>query len=380
MSLNLFRLGRKARASADSSVTFNGRRYFNIDGTTLTKPTGLGDPRSNGAVVSCVQKIVSRSLEIPYISTDRSVQRVLDSPSWLKSVDSQMFWRRIYEEILYDGEAGIFRAASGGLRVGKVQEDATPEGSRVMRSFLTPALGDVDSETLRVDDADVCRLRWSESGVRAWEICRTDALAYAELMDDLYQEGKFARRVTQEIVYDEHFNDPDGLDEQLEEIYSKMRSGRKQQVPTLRRGVSFESKPIPESPPHAERLTEALAGVARVYGVPLQLLNTGLERHTVDEADAHLLRDSVLPLVRSVASGLTKIFGRPVEVDMRKVGLPSRTGIAGLVMQLSQSGVMTIDEVREQIGLPPIGDERGDEFPTTAGAGDREGDTSDDED
>lgn len=337
--------------------------------------------RSSGAVVACVQKIVSRAVEIPFMSSNPAAERVLRDPSWLLSVDREMFWRRVYEGMLYDGEVAVYRTASGKLRVGKTDGSAIITGdgaeTRVSRSFRTRRMGDEDEETFDVQDTDICRLFWAEDGMTPWRLIQKEAAAYAESTDDLYQEAQKARRMAAEVDINEALQEIDQLDEKLDEFQQALKNGQKQRIYPFPKGVNIKPVQFGHDAPHDERLRVSLAGIARVYGVPLQLLNAGVDRQTVDEADAHLLRDAVVPLVRSVASGLTKVFRADVQPDMRKVGLPSRTGIAGLMMKLSQTGVLTINEIREQVGYPPM--EGGDEFPETAGAGSRSESGNDDE-
>lgn len=346
--------------------------------------TGYG-PRSNGSVVSCVSRIVSRALEIPYVSRDPEVQNVLDNPSWMKSVDPRMMWSRLYECVLYDGNGAILLTASNKLRVGQVQGVATVEERKMMnpmtgkeevtsmitRSFRTQRIGDASTETIQVSEPDVCRIHWSESMDSPWQVISKEAMAYSEMMDDLYQEGKHARRITNEIEFTDTFSDPSMVDEKLSEMNKLLNSGRKYITVALAKGVNYSPRQPVSSPDHGGRVGVSLASVARVYGVPLQLLQSGVWRQSIDQSDAHLLRDAVLPLVNDVAAGLSKIFKSEVKVDMRKVGLPSRTGTAGLLMQLGQSGVLTINEIREQAGFDPI--EGGDVLPQTAGAAERPG-------
>lgn len=375
MNLKFWQRKPQASTGGPSSLVIEGRKYFTLDGSPIAGANG-GTGRANGAVVACVSKIVSRAIEIPFVSTDPSVQRVLDAPSWLKSVDAAKFWERLYETVLYDGEATVFRASTGTLRIGRASSGLVIEGSgteteRIYRDVQTRMIGDQDEETIRVGEPDLCRVRWSDSAERPWSVCRKDALAYAELMDDLYQEGRFSRRITEEVEFTDAFTSKEAADEKLAEIQGILTNGRKQQSVALMKGMHFMPRHGVSSPPHEERLTQALLGVARVFGVPLQLLGVAQAKRevSIEEADAQLLRDAVIPLARKVASGLAKVFSRPVQVDMRQVGLPSRTGVAGLMMQLSQTGVLTINEIREQVGYGPT--DGGDEFPTTAGAGDR---------
>ena len=353
------------------------RKFWHKIGTDsayVLSPTGpsANSARSNSAAVACVEKIIGRAVEIPFTSNNPSAERVLRNPSWMLSVDTIMFWRRVYEHILYDGDAAIMRMASGSLRVGRTDGAAVVSGdgnnTTITRPFRTQKIGDEDDELINVREPDICRLFWAEKGMTPWRLIQEEAIAYKESMDDLYQEAKKARRVSAELDVADALQEQDQLEEKMEEFQRSTNTGSKQMIVPLDKGVEY--KPINFGPaaPHDERVRVTLAGVARVYGVPIQLLNAGVDRQTVDEADAHLLRDAVIPLVRKVAAGLSKIFRAEVKPDMSKVGLPSRTGVAGLMMTLSQTGVLTVDEIREQVGFEPLGDERGGEFPQAAGA------------
>lgn len=391
MNIKFWQRGNRSRARASGGRPSTLGFWKDVqDDEQVYAYQGNRGVRNNGAIVSCVQKIVSRAIEIPFMSENRDAQRVLSNPSWLKSLDPVMFWRRLYETVLYDGDAAVYRASSGLLRIGRTQGVANLRESGGMtlveRTFRTKDIGDVNSVTLNVSDADVCRINWVDNegwtGKSPYEVCRKDADAYQEAMDGLYQEVKFARRISGEIDVNEWFNDKAELEEALKEFNDLLKSGRKNLYSILHKGVNFKPSQHPASPPHEELLTQSLAGVARVYGVPLQLLGAGdgmANRLTVDEADAHLTRDAVQPIVRQVAGGLSRILDAEVKPDMRNVALPSKTGMAGLTMQLAQSGVLTVNDIRRQIGFEPLEDERGDQFPQTAGAAERDnGGKSDD--
>lgn len=361
-----------------------GRRLWTSiesGGGSYLSGSNIGSPRGNGAVVACVQRIVSRAIEIPFMAESDSAQRVLDAPSWMKSVDSVKMWRRLYECVLYEGNGAVMRTAGGLLRVGQVDGDAIitrmeTGQDRIARDFRTKAIGDVETETVRVQEPDVCRINWAEDCTRPWDVVRKEAMAYAELMDDMYQAAHHGKKVVGMVKQTEVFQDANRADESLKQFREQLQSSRKYMTGALEKGLDYSTVPLPSI--EGSDAAEALAAVARVYGVPLMLLQAGAWRMNIDQADAHLLRDAVIPLVSSVASGLTKIFGEKVKPDMRAVGLPSRSGTPGVMMTLSQTGVMTINEIREQVGLPPMED--GDVLPQTAGAAERPGGSQDERD
>ena len=323
--------------------------------------------RKNGAVVSCVERIVSRAVEIPFSSTSSRGRTILRDPSSLPTLTDRMFYRRLFETVLYDGEAAVVMTPSGRLRVGTVSN------SVINNSEMWTVTSQMDdrsaSEDITVRAADIGIVRWNDSGEKPYNIFQKEAIAYQECVDDMYQEAAHARKVTHEVELGELFDDSERVRENLKAVREKLKTSRKYQMPVLSPGLKIQTRYPPTAAPHKERLTESLAAVARVYGVPLPLVMTGQSRATIDDSDSHLLRDAVLPLVGDVASALARVIGERVFPDLRRVGLPSKSGMAGLMKDLGQTGAVTINEIRHLAGLGAV--EGGDALPETAGAAER---------
>lgn len=359
----------KAQSGNRSSWTHSGRNFWETPGSEAYHGE-YTEPRRNGAVVACVQRIVSRALEVGYMSERGSTSTLLSDPSWVRSWDTNFFWRALYERVLFDGEAGLALADSGRLRVGRYEGVNRADGMGQEYTMIAAKANGIDEESIVVGVDNFNLVSWNGNGDRPYDVIRTEAAGYAECYDDLNQEARYARRIASEIEMNDMFADPDRGEEAIAQLTKLLRTKRKYLTPVLTRGMNYVNKESPESPPHKERISEALAGVARVYGVPLPLLMSGVERQTIEESDAHLLRDAVYPLVRSVAAALTRLLDIEVMPDLKRVGLPSKQGIAGYAMTMGQTGVFTINEIRAEVGFDEI--EGGDEFPETAGAAERE--------
>ena len=117
----------------------------------------------------------------------------------------------------------------------------------------------------------------------------------------------------------------------------------------------------------------AVADIARVYGIPVEMIASEGPRPAVEETEDALMRNAVLPIVKAISAGLSRtILNKEdrmkelfIDADLRQYSGPT-TGRARKGLTESQSGVITINEIREGMGYGPRPD--GDLYPTAAGA------------
>lgn len=363
---------RKAKAQASNAPSDNDIfQPLSIDNATagLTSTTNV----NNAAVRSCVRVIVSRALEVPIV-----LPKGYDERPYLDVYDWRQFWRTLFEKVLYDGVALVYVENNGRLHIANNGTLVQGDGMKAPTWSLNALQNTLVIRPQMRDASEVAAIGWSAARQSPWETAQGAANAYTESFDDLYQQAKFERRITSEVEVNKAFSaTPDQLEEQLSDITEGvLKSGRKYQSAFLGYGVKYAPRFFAGSPPHKERIETSLAGVARVYGVPLQLLMVQAgQRMDIEQLDANLMRDAVLPLLHDTTAALSRITMKDVMIDDTRVALPTRTGITGNAMTLSQTGVMTINEIREVLGLPPI--DGGDVLPQTAGAAERDNDGGD---
>lgn len=105
------------------------------------------------------------------------------------------------------------------------------------------------------------------------------------------------------------------------------------------------------------------------YKVPTSLVNLDLPSHSVPNISAsygHFIRQALKPVLEPVFEILAHRNGGTVKLDYSAVERGTIMDVADGIMKLSQTGVLTINEIRAQSGYGPI--DGGDRFPDAAGA------------
>lgn len=348
----------------------------------------VGDPtsypvnaNSNGAILTCINRIVSRALDIPYITDDPGMSRVLMDPSYIRHQDRYHFWKAVYEAYLIDGSVHIIRQGNF-LRAtskGTFKSEGAGYGSeRAATASMWSLELPTNAWTTHTEDhrADTVATAYWGNGVSPVLVAKDAAAAYSGAIDQLGQDIDRGHVVDSVMKQEELYDDPGQTLEHMKELSDKLNSGRKFQRLTLPKGIAFDKLDGTSThPPHTEQINQSIAAVARVYGVPLALLETAtpsMQMPPIEQLDTQLLRNAVIPMIQGIASAMSHAFGVMIDIDEKRAALPARTGLGGLLMQLSQTGAMTINEIREVAGLPEHAD--GDQFPQTAGAAERQND------
>ena len=112
-----------------------------------------------------------------------------------------------------------------------------------------------------------------------------------------------------------------------------------------------------------------------LFELPTSLMNLDLPTHSevsFSAAYGGFLRQKLIPMWSPVFQILESISGYPIEVDYGQVEKASESEMAEIAVRLGQSGTLTIDEIREKLGYPKLPGGKGEDFPTTAGAGKKE--------
>lgn len=169
----------------------------------------------------------------------------------------------------------------------------------------------------------------------------------------------------------------------FERIKEQMRTAGKGFTPVLPHGFDYQPLPgMTRDMQLAGDLNWTVQDIARVYGVPLALIqHTAGQRPDIEQLEDGLMRDAVWPVLHEMEAALStccltteqRMRGLAVKAHI-SAGGPTQSGQAAMAMQMAQTGVATINEVRAMVGLPPRED--GDMMPTTAGAGERAMDDS----
>ena len=123
----------------------------------------------------------------------------------------------------------------------------------------------------------------------------------------------------------------------------------------------------------SEDIEKAFEGIMRAwcynYRVPTALLYLDLPSHSRESVSAtygHFLRQCVKPLLEDIVEALKERTGAKIKVDYSGIEKGSVIENADQIIKLSQTGVLTINEIREMEGFPPRSD--GDIYPNAAGA------------
>lgn len=114
-----------------------------------------------------------------------------------------------------------------------------------------------------------------------------------------------------------------------------------------------------------ESRTFSVEDVARWFGIPPHLL--GLQMQSawgtgIAEMSRGYARYTLQPWLRRIESRLTRLFpaDKAVEFDLSKFLEPDLETETQRLINLLNSGVMTLNEVRQKLNLPPVDDEMGD--------------------
>lgn len=127
-----------------------------------------------------------------------------------------------------------------------------------------------------------------------------------------------------------------------------------------------EFKQVPLMAGELNRLRENLVeSYCFHYGFPSPLFYINLTTHnqlTLSAALKEFKLTTLTPILNPIAEAIGAYLGASVVVDYSALTLSS----AKEILEISQSGVKTINEIRKDLGLPPV--EGGEQMPQAAGA------------
>jgi len=181
-------------------------------------------------------------------------------------------------------------------------------------------------------------------------------------------------------VMESQLSPTDASTEELSTYFSLMREkmagvSKRGYAPLLPFGVTWKYAPAPGSDQQVSAdLNFAIADIARVYGVPLAMLqHTHGQRPDIEQLEDALRRDAVMPLADAIGRAATRSIlsfrdrtERGLSLRMRLSQLSATmSGAAAIISGLAQSGVLTTNELRALLGEPPI--DGGDVPPNAAG-------------
>lgn len=376
----------------------------------------------SSAVWACVQRITARSASAnfgvyrwdrdagDYIpQPNHPLNPVLRSPSPRHSAFT--FWRTVSEHVLYHGNAYVVmggrvreqRRADGTVTVRGVPPRfmliADPTRAQIKEIEETDARG-VVSNTVYYDlvvprvrrsvqpqrqfPSDVAHVKGpnfdQHDGASASPVSHAAAAAIAVLGQSMLTAAELARNsarfaavLESRVEGGAEGAEKSGYIDGLREDIASLGAGS---VPITPHGVNL--KPW-QSPPAdgqiSQNLNWGVAEVARVMGVPLAMIqHTQGQRPDINQLEDAIQRDAVVPLVSAMSGALTyagltgdeRVRGYVVMAPTLR-GYPSQFGLFDMAMRGGQTQVMTINELRQLLGLPPI--EGGDVIPQTAGTG-----------
>lgn len=371
-------------------------------------PTGAFGGASDGAihtgaVWACIQRIASRvgaaHFRVARFQRDTAtwqempnheLNRVYRSPS--PRLPAYVFWRSVAEHVLVTGNAYLVHGQEGALGrprylmlSGSNVSVATVNGQVVYRGHL-PGPGGMSQPWERFIDG-VAHVRGPHldvgSGKSASPVQSAASAAIglhrsaidtarAAMANAARFSGKFKTMV------------PGADNEETLAYFEDLKklvadTDNKGGTLVLPHGIDYElMQALQRDMQLAGDLNWTVQEIARIYGVPLAMIqHTAGQRQDIEQLEEGLLRDAVWPILHAVAAALTmsglsgdeRLGGLSVRAHI-DAGGPTQSGQVDRVMKMGQTGAVSINEMRQALGLPPR--EGGDDLPQTAGAGERE--------
>lgn len=353
--------------------------YANLNNALLGRDSTSAFLHS--AIRSCVERIISRALPAEFTSSDKSKQRILDNPLGQGKFGKIAFYRSLYEQLLIDGNAFVYRTVSsdrenaGGRRV--AISSGTEYLPQVKKWRVQKRINQQQMSIMSADNEGLIThfyLGYKEGDEHHKVQSPIQAIERALLLHDS------TRNLLIDYAQKGHklgglFKGTPGVSTadrpQLKSDYQDLNKD----LTKLKRNYSImaappeiEYMPIPKvAPPTMEALDMALQEIARVYGVPMEMLQARKERTDYSNVDDHLMSDAVFPMLDMVCDGLsrhlkTEVTVKPFTAFRAVLGSASKH-----ITNLAQTTVPTVNELRALLRYPPVS--WGNEPPQPAGAG-----------
>ena len=335
---------------------------------------------------SAVDRVVSRASKARFVckanpGIDAQLKR-------LGAKTNEDFFAAVVQDMMVQGWAVLYRSA-GKWRVGvasgsTITRTMTDRTSAVPRGFRIRIQTDLDSGTdLEFDgmSREVCVITWRpQSGLFPYEPASplnqlADIIGLQEeTIGMLYDYAVNANAIAGVL---QQQGEMGGGDDSINEMMAAMADKIKELDRFTRLGspggIEFKDVATKAAPGDAA-MDRVRQEIAAFTGVPMELIAGTAQRQDSSSVEAHLIADSVGPILDRIAGALTlKLCSGDdeyIEWDPTSVMRPSIGGMAKAMLSISQGGFAEINELREMAGLPAK-DIYNDTLPNTAGAGDR---------
>lgn len=328
------------------------------------------------AVRACVDRIVSRAMFARYKTESKSMQGRIDRPN--SRSHPQEFYRQMLEELLLTGNAFVWRDASNNrhvaLTTGTQYDPVRQRWSVQINTEGRKEFFPVGDDRLMHATLGYYRGASPQKAPSPLAACAEAIKLYAAMRGaslDYLNSGLSVSAVFQGRV--EHMNKPEKLAETAEDVEKAVQQ-IKHRYAQVYSPPEAELKRLADPKEPAPSVGQfALQEIARVFGVPLDLLQTDQKRQEDAVIDAHLLRDAVYPVCSRIAAAWTRHTHTLVDVDKSSLMLPAGGSTAKAILTMGQIGCFTKNEIRAMSGYEPLPEGMGgDELTQSAGAPGRE--------
>lgn len=325
---------------------------------------------ASSVVHACVERIISRAVGAKMYTADFNPEAKPARPHYLMS--RYHWYRQLYEQMLYTGNGLVWLDEQGNFNVGITRLSSYDEGANVW--------------SIAVDRKGNQIKRHPGEGVIHFYLGRREGLV-PHLVESPIRKIKKAlilHNETRELLTDYAANGHRlaGTFQATREVMDQNRLKNmvfdmKRQLDTRARRFAtmavpnfLEFRPTGQvAHPMFEGIDIAIREICRVFGVPSELMGMTPYRSDYMNTDNHLLTESVFPLLDSVCGTWTEALGIGTRYWPLSLHRPTLNSAAHTLMGLAQTGIMTINELRQLTGLSPLPDH--DIMPMTAGAPER---------
>ena len=307
-------------------------------------------------------------------------QRFLDKPD--RKPSNIGFYRQLLEQLLTTGNAIVWKDDNAALHVAITSGSSFTYktwGNELSVWSLQTNIYHTNQLEIPHDPSKVCLIHLGNMQgdvphlvPSPLEIVKLGLMLHEKARALLLSYASYGHAVGAVVKPSQEMQDRENAANMMEELSKELKS------------ISENNYSLFTTPPEAEvevtsnvampdtsLMDLALKEIARVYGVPLELLQCQSERTEYSNIDDHLLSDAVYPVLDSISDGLSRLLNTKVtykEIDVMRASFGST---AKSVTNLSQTGTITINEMREYMGLPEV--PWGNQPPQAVGGPDRSG-------
>lgn len=341
---------------------------FGLTATT-TGDEDLG--AANSVVHACVERIISRAVGAKMYTADFNPAARPVKPHW--GMSRYHWYRQLYEQMLYTGNGLVWLdQESGNFNVGITRLSSYDEaanmwniaidrqGTQIRRmpgqDMIHFYLGRREGLVPHKVDSPILKIKRALSLHNETRELLTDYAANGHRLAGTFQ-------ATREVM------DQNRLRNMVQDMRRALEV-KSSRFATIATPNFIEFRPTGQvAHPMFEGIDIAIREICRVYGVPPELMGLTAYRGDYMNTDNHMLTEAVFPLLDSVCGTWEEAIAQPVRYWPLSLHRPTLNSAAHTLMGLAQTGIMTINELRQLTGMSPLPDH--DIMPMTAGAPER---------